>query len=173
VSQTHGSAAQTVNSNLVADNAIEIKNGSAGALNLTGTLALSGNTVTVDGTGNTTLSGVVSGTGSLVKNDSGTVTLSGANTYTGGTAINSGTLQLGASNVLADTGSVSIGATGTLNLNGFSEKVGTLTAAGGASLDFGSPTAGNTFVFGSYTARPVVCSLSITGSKELTPWPQR
>jgi autotransporter-associated beta strand protein len=152
VSQTHGSAAQTVNSNLVADNAIEIKNGSAGALNLTGTLALSGNTVTVDGTGNTTLSGVVSGTGSLVKNDSGTVTLSGANTYTGGTAINSGTLQLGASNVLADTGSVSIGATGTLNLNGFSEKVGTLTAAGGASLDFGSPTAGNTFVFGSYTA---------------------
>jgi len=83
VSQTHGSAAQTINSNLIADNAIEIKNGSAGALNLTGTLASNGNTVTVDGSGNTSMSGVISGTGSLVKNDSGTVTLSGANTYTG------------------------------------------------------------------------------------------
>ena len=152
VSQTHGSAAQTINSNLIADNAIEIKNGSAGALNLTGTLATNGNTVTVDGSGNTSMSGVISGAGGLVKNESGTVTLSGANTYTGGTTINEGTVQLGASNVLADTGSVTIGSAGTLNLNGYSEKIGNLAASGGAVLDFGPQTGANTFVFGNYTA---------------------
>jgi autotransporter-associated beta strand protein len=151
VSQTHGSATQTINSNLIADNAIEIKNGSAGALNLTGTLVNNGKTVTVDGSGNTSMSGVISGSGSLVKNDSGTVTLSGANTFTGGATINEGTLQLGASNVLADAGSVTIGSAGTLNLNSFSEKVGNLIASGGAALDFGPQTGANTFVFDTYT----------------------
>jgi autotransporter-associated beta strand protein len=284
VSQTHGAATQTINSNLVADNAIEIRNGTTAGLSLTGTLATNGNTVTVDGSGSTTLSGAISGAGSIVKNDAGNVTLAGANSYTGGTTLNTGkltadnnsalgtgaltinggtlasdnnsnvantitlnasaglnnittsgtltqtggnytltmsnamqsgavklsegntgrtlttevdsgtstisgiiqnggtaagslaktgagtlvlsgantysgtstisagTLQLGASNVLANTSSLNIGAIGTLNLNGFNQKVGNLTAAGGATLDFGPQTGANTFVFGTYTA---------------------
>jgi autotransporter-associated beta strand protein len=284
VSQTHGAAAQTINSNLIADNAIEIRNGTTAGLSLTGTLATNGNTVTVDGSGSTTLSGVISGAGSIVKNDAGNATFSGANTYAGGTTLNAGTLtadnnsalgtgaltlnggtlasdnnntvgntitlqgnaslsniitsgtltqtsgsytvtmsnatpsgtvnlsnnntgrtlttevdsgtstisgiiqnggtgagnlaktgagtlvlsgantysgattisagtlQLGASNVLADSSSLNIGVTGNLNLNGFSDKVGNLTAAGGATLDFGPQTGANTFVFGTYTA---------------------
>jgi autotransporter-associated beta strand protein len=284
VSQTHGSATQTINSNLIADNAIEIRNGSAGALNLTGTLVNNGNTVTFDGSGNTSMSGAISGAGGLVKNDAGTLTLSGANTYSGGTtlntgtltannnsalgtgaltinggalastnsstvnntitlnnnaglsgittggtltqtggsytlnlanatqsgavnlsegntgrtltaevdsgtstisgiianggsgaggltktgngtlvlggtntytgttAINAGTVQLGGSNVFANTSSLNLGANGTLNLNGFSNQVGNLTAAGGATLDFGPQTGANTFVFSTYTA---------------------
>jgi fibronectin-binding autotransporter adhesin len=39
-----------------------------------------------------TLSGVISGTGSLTKNTTGTLTLSGTNTYSGGTTVSAGTL---------------------------------------------------------------------------------
>ncbi|HXC02699.1 MAG TPA: autotransporter-associated beta strand repeat-containing protein [Opitutaceae bacterium] len=117
VSQTHGSATQTINSNLSADNAIEIKNGSGGALNLTGNLANGGNTVTLDGTGTgvTTLSGIVSGTGAIVKNDSGNDTLSGANTYSGGTTLNAGTLTADHNTVAGVSGALG---TGGLTING-------------------------------------------------------
>ena len=285
VSQTHGSATQTVNSALALNNAIQIQNNSAGALALGGAIATNGNAITLNGTGTTTATGVISGAGSLTQSGTGTTTLSGANTYSGGTTISAGTLnannatalgsagvtlsggtlgstnsstvantltltgsaglsglttsgaltqsggsytlamaaatqsgavnlsntttartltvqvdsgtstisgviangggstggsltktgtgtlalsgantytgtttitggtvQLGASNVLADTSSVSIGATGALDLNGNSEKIAGLTAAGGATLDFGSTSGANTFVFGTYTA---------------------
>jgi autotransporter-associated beta strand protein len=296
LTSTHGAAtSQTVNSNLKLDNAIEIKNNTTSALNVTGNVNTNGFGLTLDGTGSgvTTLStGVISGTGSVIKSDSGTAVLSGTNTYSGGTTLNAGTLvvgnnsalgtngvtlnggtlasnanntitntlalqgdaglavtgagstftsqgaltqaggsytlnlgsgvtqqgavnltnsgtartltlqvdsgtavisggivnggggagslaktgagtlqlntassytgtttvsngtlQLGASNVLPATGNVSIDASGTLNLNTFSQKIGNLTAlAGGATVDFGSPTGANTLVFGTYTA---------------------
>jgi autotransporter-associated beta strand protein len=286
VSQTTGTATQTVNSNLVAKNAINIQNNTTSALNLNGTLDAQGNTITFNGSGATNLTGVISnstGSGSIVQSGTGTTTFSGANSYTGGTTIsagtlnannstalgtgavalsgatlgstngstitntvnlggsstlsgittggtlnssgsytltmanatqsgavnlstgaaantltvevdsgtsaingvianggtstgdnltktgngtltlggsdtytgtttiNAGTLQLGKSSVLASTSNLSIGASGTFNLNGFSQQVGTLTAAGGATLNFGNPTAGNSFLFGTYT----------------------
>ncbi len=292
LTSTNGAAAsQTVNSNLLLDNAIEIKNSTTSTLNIKGNVNTNGYKLTLDGTGTTALStGVISGAGSVVKNDSGTVILSGNNTYAGGTTLNAGTLvvgsatalgtssvalnggtlasnanstisnslalqgnaglavigggtftsngtltqtggsytlnlgsgvtqgavnlsnnntgrtlttqvdsgnayvsgpisdggagagsliktgagtlqlnaassysggttisngtlQLGASDLLLNTGNVSIGASGTLNLNTFSQKIGNLTAlAGGATIDFGSPTGANTLVFGTYTA---------------------
>jgi fibronectin-binding autotransporter adhesin len=286
VSQTTGTATQTVNSNLVADNAINIQNNTASVLNLNGTLDTKGNAITFNGSGATNLAGVISnstGSGTIIQSGTGTTTLSGANTYTGGTTISAGTLnansstalgtgavalsgatlgstngstinntvnlggsstlsgittggtlnssgsynltmsnatqsgavnlstgatantltvevdsgtsaingvianggtstgdnltktgngtltlggsdtytgtttitggtvQLGKSSVLASTSNLSIGASGTFNLNGFSQQVGTLTAAGGATLNFGSPAAGNSFLFGTYT----------------------
>ncbi len=288
VTQTHGAANDTINSNLVLNNAINLRNNATGNLSVTGTIATNGNAITLDGTGtSTTVSGNISGAGAIIKNDSGTDTLSGNNTYSGGTTVNGGTLnansstalgsgnvtlaggtlsttnsttiannialtgdatmsnhltssgtltqtggnltldldnarqsgavnlsnnstgrtltvqvdnsgtsyidgaisnggnstggsltktgtgtlilsgnntyngtttisdgtvQLGASDRLADGSSLSIGATGTLNLNGFSEKIGALTAAGGATVDFGSASGNNTFLFGAYTA---------------------
>ena len=107
--------------------------------------------------GTSTISGIIgnggTGAGSLTKTGAGELVLSGANTYTGTTTITSGTLSLGASGVLADTAALNISSSGTLNLNGlYSEKVGNLTAAGGATIDFGTPGTANNFVFGNYTA---------------------
>jgi fibronectin-binding autotransporter adhesin len=51
--------------------------------------------LTIGGSGNTTISSVISGAGALTKTGSGTLTLSGTNTYTGGTTINDGVMQIG------------------------------------------------------------------------------
>lgn len=62
-------------------------------------------------TGNTaTISGVVSGIGSLTKTDAGTLILSGANTYQGGTLISAGTLSIANDGNLGNTsGPLNIG----------------------------------------------------------------
>jgi fibronectin-binding autotransporter adhesin len=116
-----------------------------------------GHTLTVEtDSGTSTISGVISngGTsaGNVTKTGTGTLVLSGANTYTGTTTITAGTLTLGGSDRLANTSGLTIGANGTFNLNGNSQKVGTLTATGGSTIDFGSAGTGNTFVFGNYVA---------------------
>jgi autotransporter-associated beta strand protein len=49
--------------------------------------------LSVDGTGNTLFSGVVSGNGSLTKNGSGTLTLTAANTFSGTILVNAGIMQ--------------------------------------------------------------------------------
>ena len=63
--------------------------------------------------GNTTYSGILSGSGSFIKAGSGTLTFIGANTYTGGTTVSAGTLQLGDGTIgddgsLSNTGGISI-----------------------------------------------------------------
>ncbi|RIV80623.1 hypothetical protein D2V17_19090, partial [Aurantiacibacter xanthus] len=60
----------------------------ANAMSLTGTV-----TFKMD-SGDGEQSGVISGTGSLIKADAGMLTLSGANTYSGGTTINGGTVTV-------------------------------------------------------------------------------
>ncbi|HTB79631.1 MAG TPA: autotransporter-associated beta strand repeat-containing protein [Opitutaceae bacterium] len=151
VSQTHGSATQTVNSNLKADNAIEIKNGSGGALNLTGTLNNNGNTVTFDGTGTgvTTVSGVISGTGAIVKSDSGSVTLSGANNYSGGTTLNAGTLTADNNSALGSAGITING--GTLASDSNNTVNNTITLNGSAGLNNITTSGTLTQTGGSYT----------------------
>jgi outer membrane autotransporter protein len=59
------------------------------------TLNAGGGTFLADGGTNSTLSGMISGTGNVVRLGTGTLTLTGANIYTGGTSISAGTLQLG------------------------------------------------------------------------------
>jgi fibronectin-binding autotransporter adhesin len=127
----------------------------SGAVNLSDNATARTLTTQVD-SGTSTISGVIANgggsTGSgLTKTGAGTLVLAGNNTYTGTTTISNGTIQLAASNRLADTSAMNIGASGALNLNGFSEKIGALTAAGGATIDFGAAGGNNTFVFGTYT----------------------
>jgi fibronectin-binding autotransporter adhesin len=79
-----------------------------------------------------TISGVISGTGSLIKLGSADDVLSGTNTYSGGTTIGGGTLQLGSSTGLG-TGSVNVNG-GTLNISSFGESVAGLTLSGGSVI---------------------------------------
>ena len=76
-------------------------NGGIALVNGTNAVAL---TVGQNG-GNTVYSGVLSGSGSLVKAGSGTLTLTGSNTYTGTTTINGGTLAVGAELAFGGTAS--------------------------------------------------------------------
>lgn len=116
VSQTHGAGTHTINSNLALNNDIFVRNNSTGALNLTGAIDTdavvssvnTGYKLTLDGTGTaTTVSGVISGIGNIVKNDTGTATLTGNNTYSGGTTVNNGTLRAGHDNAFG-TGNITL-----------------------------------------------------------------
>ena len=79
-----------------------------------GAFGLGANTLTIDGSGTTSIAGIVSGTagtGKITKNGTGTLTLNGANTFTGGLTLNDGKLNLGANAALG-------GAANVLTING-------------------------------------------------------
>ena len=91
------------------------------------------NTVTIAGSGNTTVEGSVFNTGagvrSLEKSGSGTLTLSGANSYNGATIVNAGKLVING-NSSTSTGNVSVATGATLGgsglLGGATSVTGTL-----------------------------------------------
>ncbi|MEP3211788.1 MAG: autotransporter-associated beta strand repeat-containing protein [Luteolibacter sp.] len=87
-----------------------INSASGGSLVLSGATGLGNSTLTLDGSGSTTFSGVVSGsavsnTTAVLKNGSGTLLLSGTNTFTGITTVNQGTLRIGSNAALGAAGS--------------------------------------------------------------------
>jgi autotransporter-associated beta strand protein len=85
---------------------------SAGSIAGAGSYVLGTNELTVGGNNSSTaVSGVISGSGSLVKTGTGTLTLSGANTYAGGTTITGGAVSIAAEANLGAAG-------GALTLNG-------------------------------------------------------
>jgi autotransporter-associated beta strand protein len=71
---------------------------------VSGAVNLGANILTIDGTGATTISGVVSGTGGIIKSGAGTLTMNVANTYTGAVTVNSGILT---TSILANGGTAS------------------------------------------------------------------
>jgi filamentous hemagglutinin family protein len=87
----------------------------AGAIANSGALTLNVIHAAADGT----LSGVISGSGTLAKAGPGRLTLSGANTYTGATTVSGGTLQIGngATGSIAASSAVSTANGATLALN--------------------------------------------------------
>ena len=149
VSQTHGSATQTVNSALALNNAIQIQNNSGGALNLNGTVTTNGNAITLNGNGATTLAGVISGAGAITQSGTGTTTFSGNNTYSGGTTISAGTLN---ANTATALGSAAVALNGgTLGSTNNSTIANTIALNGSAKLS-GITTSGTlTQTGGSYT----------------------
>ena len=92
-----------------------------GTLKYTGATAISTKTLAMapggagtlqidSSTANLTLSGVISGTGGLVKTGAGTLTLSGANTFTGAVNVNGGVLSVASRTRLNDLASAPIAA---------------------------------------------------------------
>jgi autotransporter-associated beta strand protein len=92
---------------------------SNGTLTVSGTVANNGADLTLDGAGNETMSGVISGTGRVFKSGTGTAALSVQNTFTGGTTVNAGILNLtgggGSSGTIRGAATVNTG--GTLQLS--------------------------------------------------------
>jgi autotransporter-associated beta strand protein len=70
-----------------------------------------------------TVSGQISGSGSLVKDGSGALVLSGTNTYLGGTVVDAGVLRLTSSDAVPNGSSLSIGSGATLIFHGAAEPV--------------------------------------------------
>ena len=84
---------------------------------------------------NITLSGVVSGIGSLTKSGGGTLTLSAANTYSGNTTVSAGTLLLNQASALPGGTALTLGSSGnaaTLDLGGFNVQISGIAIGGGA-----------------------------------------
>ncbi|MBI5771329.1 MAG: autotransporter-associated beta strand repeat-containing protein [Verrucomicrobia bacterium] len=136
-----GNTSHTVALDVQMNRALDINNNIAPTFTISGNIDNGGNTLSLKGTGNTVLSGVISGTGALVKADSGTTILSGAspNTYSGGTSITGGTLQIEKAGALgAVTGNVTVASGATLALAGS----GTTFAANALTLN-GTGVAGN------------------------------
>ena len=73
-----------------------------------------------DGSNQTNITGVISGSGDLTKKGSGTVTLSGANPFTGNITVNGGSLvaSTGGTGPTSDLGNVSVARTITVNAGG-------------------------------------------------------
>lgn len=73
-----------------------------------------------------TLSGAISGNGTLTKTGAGEIRLDATtNSYLGATNISAGTLRLGGSGVIPDSSAVSVN-NASLNMNGFDETIGSL-----------------------------------------------
>jgi len=92
-----------------------------------GSIALSSLSA-IGGTGDITISGVISGANDLEKLGSGKLTLSGNNTYTGATKIYAGTLELGAADRISNSSNIRLigGTLSTGSSTGYNETVGTL-----------------------------------------------
>ena len=106
------------------------------------TLQSQGGTVDTNGN-NATLSGAISGPGSLSKIGLGTLTLSGQSTYTGATGVNAGTLQAGAVNTFSPFSAFTVVSGATLDLASFNQTIGSLAGTGGVTLGSATLTTGN------------------------------
>lgn len=67
--------------------------GASGSIGSSDVAVASGATLAANRTGTMTISGIISGAGSVEQNGAGTTILTGANTYSGGTLVTAGTLQ--------------------------------------------------------------------------------
>jgi len=127
-------------------------NNSSNTFTVGGTINLNANTLTIDGSGASTLSGIMSGTGgSLTKAGTGTLTLSGANTYTGGTTISAGTIKVNNAKALGDnTSAVSVTSGAVLDLNGITMTNTNALALNGTGISLGGALTNSSSTAGTY-----------------------
>jgi fibronectin-binding autotransporter adhesin len=98
-----------------------------------------------------TLSGVISGVGSLEKDNSSTLTLSGDNTYSGNTTVSAGTLALShasLNNIIGNSTIINVANSATLNVSALGGGTGGLELAAGQTIS-GSGTVVGDMTIGS------------------------
>ena len=108
-------------------------NNSGNLFTVSGNISLGGNALTVNGSGNTLISGVIAGVANgstLTKDGSGTLTLTGNDTFTRGTTVNGGTLLV---NNTAGSGAVTVNNAGS-TLGGTGIISGAVTVNAGANI---------------------------------------
>jgi autotransporter-associated beta strand protein len=109
---------QTINAAVTLTSA-QAWNAATGNLVYGGNIDNGGFLLTVSGSSNTTISGVLSGSGGLSNTGTGTVTLQGGNTYTGSTNISAGVLNIRNNASLGTiAGGTTVAAGATLQLQG-------------------------------------------------------
>jgi len=136
-----------------------IENAGSGLVTLSGSISGAG-TVVFDGAGPLTLSGIRSGTGGLTKSGAGFLTLTAANNYSGATSVEGGTLAVAAGGALG-TGALTLSGSSTLSLNPDAAADFTLTLPATtldtfASLIVAAPVSG--------TSAVTIPSLALTAS---------
>ncbi len=104
-----------------------------------------GNLVVIEGSYNTAINGVISGSGFIAKDGTGTLTLTASNTYAGNTIIHNGTLALAGSDaLLPGTNLLFIGGNGALFINGQNQSFSSILSEYGGTgqiiLNWGSVT---------------------------------
>jgi autotransporter-associated beta strand protein len=104
-----------------------------GGFQFNNSIYINSNALTITGEYNTTISGIISGTGALTKSGSGVLYLSGANSYTGITAVTSGVMELQSDLNSSTTITVETGAT--LRINGNDIDVLNLTINSGGTVE--------------------------------------
>jgi len=110
---TIGSATNAVSITLAA--AQSWTNNSANLLTETNAITNGGFLLTIAGTGNTTINGVLGGSGGLTKIDFGTLTLTATNTFTGPLIVAEGTLSVDSiTNAILSASTVTLGSAGTI-----------------------------------------------------------
>ena len=131
VSNTFG--ATSISSAILLTAAQTWQNNTIQTLTLSGSVNNAGYALTVNTSGSSTISGPISGAGSLTKTGTGTLTLSGSNSYSGATTISNGAINVSAANALPPTSSVTIGS-GTLGI-GFTGTVSSpISMTGNATI---------------------------------------
>jgi len=110
----------------------------AGTLTITGNISAGTRSLTITGSSNTTLAGLMSGglSSTLTKNGSGILTLSGSNAFGGATTINAGTVTVGGINAVSDSAFVNVNG-GSLNVGSYDEAVGSVQLTSGSIIGSG------------------------------------
>ncbi|WP_051443994.1 autotransporter-associated beta strand repeat-containing protein [Afipia sp. P52-10] len=136
-----------------------------GSLAGTGNVNLGAGTLIAGGDDSSTnFSGVINGSGGLIKQGAGTFTLSGASTYSGGTTINAGVLALAGSGTLGNVVNATTvnGATAILDLGGTAQTQAEVALQNGGTLRNGSLTGAVTSSGGAIDTLGGAASVNVT-----------
>jgi len=139
---------QTVNQPLLL-NANQSWTAASGDLSIGATVNIFNFGLTLDGAHDTTIGGVISGNGTIIKNGAGILTLSGANAFAGGLTVNAGTLIAGNGTAFG-TGPLSLGGGSALQASGGDQvfanslvMAGAATFSGTNNITFSGPVSGS------------------------------